>query len=318
MKRKAFIFLICIFIFTFFLAGCSTTNISKQNDSQSTQTIDNVQNKDTQAVENKDSNTNDNDADNLSWFPRPHLDYLSNRKYLKILSTNLANPSYKDDFNLLDGVFIDPMNGWALTTIDGRFIDDKVCPYSPQELYRTNDGGKTWKRIAYRDKDNIHTDKNGDPSPGVLPVYGEFNDISFLDENRGWMTGRYLTNKNKTKLWLYVTEDGGHTWKHQVLATPPKLPLNINECNIRTNPPVFFNKLDGLMYVDIDKGDAKYAFLYFTHDEGKTWGDIQDVFSYKGVSRNINWAFNDHGIEITIDGDTWISDDTWLNFKKQK
>ena len=74
----------------------------------------------------------------------------------------------------------------AITGPDTAFVELHAGFY-PSHILRTTDGGKTWKEVFTK---NV-----------------KLTGMQFIDEKHGWITGR-------GSLWM--TEDGGDTWKAQV------------------------------------------------------------------------------------------------------
>ncbi len=181
---------------------------------------------------------------------------------------------------------------------------------SPAEIFRTIDGGRTWKRATI-------------PAPAVTS-------ISFINPREGWLMaslfanplvgeeavdihhstdggetwtkvagasyfsssgglpyrgGKYsITFLNPTTGWiagflpnnlyLYVTHDGGRTWLQQKLPLPPDLTPS---WHAYLRPLKFFTAQDGIFPVVYsllnNSGEAimMRVVFYATHDGGTTW-----------------------------------------------
>lgn len=95
----------------------------------------------------------------------------------------------------------------------------------PVGIFHTTDGGQSWTEIS----DTEHA--------GGLPRGGLKTGISFKDVHNGWATGEDASNTP----WLYMTSDGGHTWKLQLLKNlPGSIGAASTSMHYTTTPPVFF------------------------------------------------------------------------------
>jgi photosystem II stability/assembly factor-like uncharacterized protein len=95
----------------------------------------------------------------------------------------VARPSKETDKNLRTVYFVDSITGWAAG--DGGVV------------YRTTDGGRTWK-------------------PLVSGSAADIRFIFFTDWNHGWMIGE-MNGKESTETLLFITTDGGRTWARKAL-----------------------------------------------------------------------------------------------------
>lgn len=116
--------------------------------------------------------------------------------------------------------FINDQDGWSEASVGGTTGTDLV------EMFRTTDGGKSW--IAVSD----------------FPQIGHKTGLVFLNTSTGWANSA----------GLYVTHDGGTTWRQQTVPTPPGQGFAL---------PTFFNAHDGLLPTN--------SRLLVTHNGGTTW-----------------------------------------------
>lgn len=178
--------------------------------------------------------------------------------------------------------FINPREGWFLAdlgaTMGKGFVD----------IYRTADGGETWTKMA--------SSTSADQAGG-LSVDGLQTGIAFLNATTGWVTG---TTVPGDFVYLYVTHDGGGTWRHQDLPVPPHPQSSQHlPSQVRSRwyaflwPPKFFTARDGILRVDFryslfnestsdEKGAGSLVAFYITHDTGTTWKYSTPVLSRQG------------------------------------
>jgi photosystem II stability/assembly factor-like uncharacterized protein len=197
--------------------------------------------------------------------------------------------------------------GWQLQLPNNRTADAR--------LMHTTDAGATWTRIA------------------TLPNTVADGQLSFSDSRTGFLT----FNANRTFAWdgqgrllpglvppalLYVTHDGGVSWKAPVLALPaasssPSMVTGLGQ-------PVMLDATHGLMPLQVsgaptapnsfnspNTGPAPASFVLKTTDGGDHWGSLTSV---SGTSDgNLLFMSFDHWLtgkggflsETTDGGKTW-------------
>lgn len=159
--------------------------------------------------------------------------------------------------------FVDAHHGWLLAAV--RPLGGAAEPVS---IFRTADGGKTWTNVATA----LFADT--DP-PGRLPYGGQKSGMSFLNGSTGWVTGTVTLAK---LAWLYVTHDGGSTWRQQSLPMPPE----VSSARLSILSPTFFSATDGILPVffsDVATESAIATDVYTTHDGGRTWESTAPIFA---------------------------------------
>ena len=153
--------------------------------------------------------------------------------------------------------FVDAQHGWILAG-----WGPGGGPAEAVAVFRTVDGGKTWRNVSSALPASTDT-----PPPGQLPFGGRKSGIQFLNASTGWITGTVVANDLS---WLYVSYDGGATWYQQSLPLPSGVP----SAQLSLGSPTFFSATDGILPVIFsdaltERGIA--TVTYATHDGGKTW-----------------------------------------------
>jgi photosystem II stability/assembly factor-like uncharacterized protein len=134
-------------------------------------------------------------------------------------------------------------------------------PYGPSEergIFRSTDGGQTWKKVIYKDENTGGSDVEIDPSnPDV--VYA-----SMWEAREGpWEDGNIV---NGTDGGLFKSTDGGETW-HQLTTGLPKDLSQINVAIAASNPK--------RLYATAGMASGKLA-VYRSDDAGESWSQITD------------------------------------------
>lgn len=153
--------------------------------------------------------------------------------------------------------FIDSNRGWLLLEPEHGMSS------LPGELYRTSDGGEHWSEVA-------SSGGFGPAGENGLPFSGPF---SFRDDLSGWIGGRQGAAFAPDHS-LYMTTDGGRTWRPQDLPLPSSLASG--KLDVDT-PPEFFpaggqqGVLPVVFVPDSGKTSDYATIFYTTADSGRTW-----------------------------------------------
>lgn len=151
--------------------------------------------------------------------------------------------------NLLSVHFTDLQNGWAV----GRNAT----------LLHTTNGGVDWKPA-----EQIQS-LVGLPVESSNYNFG-FRDVFFLDPDHGWVVGNFYGRAQNNIGGLFVTSDGGKTWKRLPLTFETKYvsgrftPGAINSVR-------FTDETTGTVTGEMKDGESRYFFALHTRDGGKTW-----------------------------------------------
>jgi photosystem II stability/assembly factor-like uncharacterized protein len=210
------------------------------------------------------------------------------------------------------------------------------------EIFRTTDGGRTWKSAAIpassvtsitfinasegwliaflaaatgaNESADIYRSTDGGKiwirvawSAG-LP-YGVKRGITFLNSATGWIT---VLDPRGNRPYLYLTRDGGSTWQPQKMRLPREL---TPRWEAQPEPPKFFSARDGSIPVryDILNGSGERTgsviVLYATHDGGTTWMytaplQVNTLEAVHLAAADVNhaWILNGDVLHTTTDG----------------
>ncbi len=139
-------------------------------------------------------------------------------------------------------------------------------PYGPNDergIYRSDDGGKTWKQVLFRNNRTGGSDVVIDPKNPRI-VYA-----SLWEETLGpWEDGNSYAGTNGG---LFKSVDGGTTWKQLTKGLPDNL-VQINVAIAASDPSRLYATLQ-------TKGASGYAtpqglYVYRSDDSGENWVKI--------------------------------------------
>ena len=167
------------------------------------------------------------------------------------------------DGQQIPAIAVDPGNA---NTIFAAVLGHPYGPNEERGIFRSTDGGKTWKKVLYKDENTGGSDVVIDPkNPQV--VYA-----SLWDERLGpWEDkNEYAT----TNGGLFKSTDGGTTWKQLTNGLPKDL-VQINVAVAASDPQRLYatlsTKEEGDGYAT-DKGLG----VYRSDDGGMSWRKITD------------------------------------------
>ena len=131
-------------------------------------------------------------------------------------------------------------------------------PNEERGVFRTEDGGKTWQKVLYRNPDTGCSDLDMDPSnPRVL-----FAGL-YTFRRKPW---RFDSGGGETA--LYKSTDGGTTWK-KLTEGLPKGPMDRIGVAIAANDPA-------VVYMVTEAKGENGGELFRSEDHGETWRMVND------------------------------------------
>lgn len=133
--------------------------------------------------------------------------------------------------------FLDSSHGWLILKAVSS------SNFSIGDLFSTIDGGKSWTAL---------------PNPPIA------DSIRFISPTTGWLAG------GPGGFDLYVTRDGGQTWKQQQIHPPDGIPHDVD---IFYNLPYFPDgqMQNGTLPVTFAGRDTSSLVLYSSSDSGQIW-----------------------------------------------
>ncbi|HMK27297.1 MAG TPA: hypothetical protein VK483_14795 [Chitinophagaceae bacterium] len=189
--------------------------------------------------------------------PKDHNIVFSSTYYGRLMKSDMSKPDslWSTHLKMFDVGRIDSLRGeWLAGTLMSKF-NSKVIYHGLQHLYKSEDGGDTWKMIS---PDLSYNDRS---KMGVYPYLIYHQAISAIAE--GDEPGFLVVGTDDGRIWL-TTDDGGN-WKEITTG----LPLNKHVAKIFTsttrNPPN--------MYVVLNdrRQDNNTPYLYQLNADGTTW-----------------------------------------------
>ena len=172
-------------------------------------------------------------------------------------------------------------------------------PFGPNDergIFKTTDGGKTWKKTLF---------VNNETGGRDIEVDWENPDIVYAAMYKGFRKGwDIISGGPASEGGIYKSIDGGETWKKITAGLPDDLIGKIDIDIARSNPKVLYAMVEGL--------GAKGG-LYRSNDAGESWSLVNNsqrlrarpfYFHYVTVNpkdENEVWV-NELGLHKSVDG----------------
>ncbi|MEW6322354.1 MAG: hypothetical protein AB1635_14840 [Acidobacteriota bacterium] len=143
------------------------------------------------------------------------------------------------------------------TNSDVVWVAALGSPFGPNEergIFKTSDGGRTWKKTLYVDAEHGGRD---------VEVNWQNPNVVYAAMYRGFRKGwDIISGGPADKGGIYKSVDGGETWKHVTAGLPSPLIGKIDIDIAQSNPNVLYAMVEG-------QGDT--GGLYRSSDAGESW-----------------------------------------------
>ncbi len=191
---------------------------------------------------------------------------------------------------------LDDQHAWV-----GAFGDctGSQCMDEPITISQTVDGGTHWSVVMDRQLSGGTT--------GALPLTCLKSAPSFLTASIGWVTAECRSGLP----FLFMTSDGGKTWRRQSLPPPSGMAASrLRDCYCDLYPPIFQSSDDGVLAVVVfndASGSSATSVVYTTSDQGATWMPraapaSSFILPPTFVSANDGWVADNTAVYATHDG----------------
>ena len=188
-----------------------------------------------------------------AWVQKPDFNNFPNNGLLYHtadggLTWNISSTPFSSG----DLSFIDDERGWMMADLGAAAGSNAVA------VFQTEDGGTTWTQ-TYTNDPNL-------PDAGdSLPLGGIKSELMPRDMQTAWVGGNIYSPGT---IYLYRTDDGGHTWSLVDLELPAD--AENFELGIDRDQMQFVSKNDGFLVMRMS-GDFTQTAVYVTNDGGDTW-----------------------------------------------
>jgi photosystem II stability/assembly factor-like uncharacterized protein len=189
-------------------------------------------------------------------------------------------------------------------------IDPHVLYYATNFVFKTMDGGNTWKTIS----GDLAREHSGIPSSVGSAASKDAN----ADKQRGVVYALAPSFKSQNTLWagtddglIWTTRDAGANWKN---VTPPELTPWSKVTQIVAS---HFDDETAYASVSRFRIDDQHPYIYRTHDGGKTWKLITgglpdnspvDTVREDSLRKGLLFAGTETSVWVSFDdGDHWQS-----------
>lgn len=153
-------------------------------------------------------------------------------------------------FGMAGLVFLDAERGWVMASLGAGAGSSSIA------IYQTTDAGHSWE-LRFVNDPSIQGARED------IPLSGMKNGLAARDMQMAWVAGTVYAPLTP---YLYVTHDGGQSWRLQNLP----LPTIENEAQLSFNPPLFLSDQFAILTVDVI-GKTMHTAIYTSRDGGESW-----------------------------------------------
>lgn len=211
-----------------------------------------------------------------------------------------ANMGLKDGQQIGD-IIIDPKNENRV------FVAVLGHPYGPNTergVYRSNDGGKNWERVLYKDENTGAIQVSFDPNNSNI-LYADL----WAGRQGPWENGAW----NGSESGMFKSVDGGNTWTKLTkgLPTTEQGLGRIGFCIAPSNSKRMYATVDAGKYGGVYRSDDAGESWYMLTSDGRYWGRGSDFAEIKTDPKNEDIVYSANVV-------TWKSVDggkTWSGFR---
>jgi len=176
-------------------------------------------------------------------------------------------------------------------------------------VYQSADGGKTWKKILYKDEKTGCIDLIMDPSDPNTLYASMWNRIR----------RRWSDPVPEDGDFIYKTTDGGKTWKVINKGLPDtKLTGRIGIAIAKSNPSVLYafvddhNKKRDPKPDEFDSYERRVqkvvigASIYRSDDKGETWKKQSEIHDFFRLSGTYGWVFGQIRVDPKDENEVYV------------
>lgn len=233
--------------------------------------------------------------------PNNHNIVFSSTYYGRLMKSDMSKPDSlrSNHIKMFDVGRIDSLRGeWLAGTLMSKF-DNKVIYHGLQHLYKSEDGGDTWRIIS---PDLSYNDKS---KMGVYPYLIYHQAITAIAE--GDKPGIVYAGTDDGRIWLTMN-DGGN-WKE----ISKGLPVNKHTAKITTSR---FNLARVYVVLNDRRQDNHSPYIYQSDNYGATWRSVSGNLPASPVNviieddsrQNVLYCGTDMGVYMSRDnGKSWIA-----------
>lgn len=183
----------------------------------------------------------------------------SSTYYGRLMKSDMSMPDSVQSkrIGMFDVGRIDSLRGeWLAGTLMSKF-DSRVIYHGLQHLYKSDDGGESWRRIS------PDLSYNKESAKGKYPYLIYHQAITTVAE--GSTRQKLWAGTDDGRIWR--TDNGGKTWEEKTKG----LPFNKHVAKIVAYP---FN--DNTVYVVLNgrRDDDDTPYIFVSYDYGNTWQKI--------------------------------------------